>query len=60
MSTKSFSANKTTGFTNLLECEMEIINGGKITDHAGFWVSTVLGPPVSTIWAIGYLMGRYL
>lgn len=52
MSTKSFSANKTTGFTNLLECEMEIINGGKITDNAGFWVSTV--------WTIGNLMGRYL
>ncbi len=42
----------------LTQNELEIIDGGLMpADHAGYWVSMLLGCPIHEIWLAGYYMG---
>ena len=57
METKLLNNSREELFTELTMSEAIATEGGKMTDHAGYWISSLFNLGV---WVAGYLMGKYL
>ena len=56
METKLLNNSREELFTELTMSEAIATEGGKMTDHAGYWISSLFN--LGGVWVAGYLMER--